>query len=63
MTIRGLSSTLESCGLFDGKPACTVRVIHAPNESVDLAELERALLAETLFIAAFATQEMSADDR
>ncbi len=25
--------------------------IHAPNESVDLAELERCILAETLFLA------------
>ena len=27
--------------------------IHAPNESVDLAELQRAVLAETLFIRNF----------
>lgn len=30
--------------------------IHAPNESVDLAELQRAVLAETLFIAEFAVR-------
>jgi acetylornithine deacetylase/succinyl-diaminopimelate desuccinylase-like protein len=29
--------------------------IHAPNESVDLAELERAVLAEALFIERFAS--------
>ncbi|MCX6460752.1 MAG: M20/M25/M40 family metallo-hydrolase [Actinobacteria bacterium] len=29
--------------------------IHAPNESVDLAELQRAVLAEALFIAEFAS--------
>lgn len=28
--------------------------MHAPNESVDLAELERMVLAEALFIAAMA---------
>ena len=30
------------------EPQCK---IHAPNESVDLAEVERCVLAETLFIA------------
>jgi acetylornithine deacetylase/succinyl-diaminopimelate desuccinylase-like protein len=27
--------------------------IHAPNESVDLAELEKAVLAQTLFLQNF----------
>ena len=36
------------------EPLCK---IHAPNESVDLAELERCTLAEALFIAGMAEQK------
>jgi len=36
------------------EPQCK---IHAPNESVDLAEVERMVLAETLFIAGLAEKK------
>ena len=37
------------------EPQCK---IHAPNESVDLAELERMVLAEALFIAGHGREEL-----
>ena len=36
--------------------------IHGPNESVDLVELERCIVAETLFLAAMSSERPPAGE-